>query len=62
MEIERVDLEELKIIYLNQYNMKLNDKETLELGISLIELFKVLTKPVPKLDTNQKEVENESNA
>ena len=43
-------LEELKQIYLKHYGTLLTDEEVLNLGIKLVELFKVIARPIPKVD------------
>ena len=62
MTIDQAGLDELKRLYLKHHNLQLTDGEALEFGSKLVDLFKVISKPIPVLDTNRKEVENENNA
>lgn len=50
MGITQTALEELRQIYLKHYGDLLTDEQVLDLGIKLIELFKVIAKPIPKVD------------
>jgi len=50
MIIKRTDLEELKQIYVRHYGTSLTDEQVLDLGIKLIGLFKVIARPIPKVD------------
>ena len=47
MTIDRADLEELKNLYFKHYKVKLTDDETTGVGLSLINLFKIILKPIP---------------
>lgn len=51
MKIEQADLEDLKKIYLKHYGVLLSDQQVLELGIKLVDLFKVIARPIPRVDT-----------
>lgn len=48
MAIGQQALEELKQIYLKHYGVLLTNEQVLELGIKLVELFKVIAKQIPK--------------
>ena len=50
MVIAQSDLEELRQIYLRHYGSLLTDKQVLDLGIKLVELFKVIARPIPQVD------------
>jgi len=50
MRIEPSALLELKQIYKKNYNILLTDEQALDLGTRLIELFKVISKPIPLVD------------
>lgn len=50
MVIEQKALEELKQIYLKHYGVLLTDEQVLELGIKLVNLFKIIAKPIPVVD------------
>lgn len=60
MIIEQTDLDELKSIYLKNYETLLTNQQALDLGIKLIELFKVIAKPIPEVDFNKSKVKNEN--
>lgn len=53
MIIEKNALEELKQIYLKHYGGLLTDEQVLDLGIKLVELFKVIAKPISKVDNKE---------
>ena len=53
MAIEQTGLEELKQIYLKHYGVLLTDEQALDLGIKLVELFKVIARPIPKVDNGK---------
>lgn len=53
MAIEQVALEEFKQIYLKHYGILLTDQQALDLGIRLVELFKVIARPIPKVDSKE---------
>ncbi len=50
MIIKKEDLEELKRIYLKNYGVSLTEEQALDLGIRLINLFKIVAKPIPAVD------------
>lgn len=50
MLIKQTDLEELKQIYLKHYGVSLTDEQVLDLGIKLVNLFKVIARPIPVVD------------
>ncbi|MBI2021806.1 hypothetical protein HYS93_02925 [Candidatus Daviesbacteria bacterium] len=52
------DLEELRQIYLKHYGIVLTDEQALELGIKLINLFKIVAKPIPAVDIKKKKGNN----
>lgn len=56
------DLEELKNLYLKHYGRVLNDGQINELATRLIELFKIITKPVSTIDSCSRKDENGINA
>jgi len=46
--INRESLEEFKKIYLEQYNLLLDDKDALEKATRLLNMMKAVYKPIPK--------------
>lgn len=59
MAIGQEALEELKQIYLKHYGILLTDEQVLELGIKLVNLFKIIAKPIPVVDIRKKKGNNE---
>ena len=57
MTIEKSDLEELKKIYFKNYKVKITDEQVSRLGVRLINLFKVVAKPIP-VDANFEKEDN----
>ncbi len=55
-------LEELSSLYLKHYGRVLNDEQVNELATRLIELFKVIAKPVSVIDSYSRKDENGTNA
>lgn len=53
------DLQELKNIFFRLYKRVLRDDEALDLASRLVGLFKVIAKPIPKID-NLQEKEGQS--
>lgn len=53
MIMKQADLEELKKIYVGHYGTLLTDEQALDLGIKLIGLFKIIARPIPKIDTRR---------
>lgn len=47
MEISKEDLEELKNIYKEDYGETLSDAEALEMGQRLLNLFRIIYRPLP---------------
>lgn len=54
MAIEQVALEEFKQIYLKHYGIMLTDEQALDLGVRLVELFKIIARPLPRVDSKGK--------
>lgn len=54
MSIDQIALEELKQIYSRHYGIILTDEQALDLGIRLIGLFRVIARPIPKVDNTEK--------
>ncbi len=54
MIISEVSLEELRQIYLKHYGVSLTDEQVLGLGIKLINLFKIIARPIPDVDIKNK--------
>lgn len=50
MTIQQIHLEELKLMYFKHYGIMLADEQVLDLGIKLIELFKVIARPIQQVD------------
>ncbi len=61
MNIGQTALEEFKQIYLNHYGILLTDQQDLELGIRLVELFKVIARPIPEVDSKKEKINNDNN-
>lgn len=53
MIIDKFALEELKQIYLKHYGILLTDEQVLDLGIKLVDLFKVIARPILKVDNKK---------
>lgn len=53
MTIKSAELEELKQIYFNHYQIQLTDEQVLELGTRLVNLFKAIIKPIPIFDRQE---------
>lgn len=45
---------EFKQIYLKHYGTMLTDEQVLDLGTKLIELFKVIARPIPQVQIDKK--------
>lgn len=43
-------LDDLKKLYFKHYGMLLNDQQALDLDIKLVDLFKVIARPIRKVD------------
>lgn len=52
MDISKEDLEELKSIYKKDYGETLSDAEALEMGQRLLNLFRIIYRPLPS-DSNE---------
>lgn len=52
MTIEPDEIAELKQIYFKHYGINLSDDEVIALGTRLINLFKILIKPISLVDTS----------
>ncbi len=48
MRLSKKAIEEFKAIYLEKYGVQLNDEQANELGVELLEFFKLIYKPFPK--------------
>jgi hypothetical protein len=48
MKISKGRLEEFKQIYLKEYGVKISDEKAYELALPLLQLFKVICRPLPK--------------
>lgn len=53
MSIGQPALEELRQIYLKHYGTMLTDEQILDLGIKLVELFKVIARPITNVDNKE---------
>ncbi len=53
MQIDTKALQELKLIHFEETGQRLTDEQALDMGIRLINLFKVITKPI-NLDGDEK--------
>lgn len=54
MDISRENLEDLKNIYKEDYGETLSDAEALEMGQRLVNLFRIIYRPLPS-DSNKPE-------
>lgn len=55
------DLNELKEIYLKLYKRVLNDEDANYIATGLVNLYKVIAKPIPEIDKSALKGNNESN-
>lgn len=46
-------ISEFKQIYLKHYGILLDDQQALDLGIKLVELFKVIARPIANVDNGK---------
>lgn len=51
--ITEVQIKKLTDLYFRKYNVQLNREEGTKMAIDIVNLFKVLTKPLPKSETAQ---------
>jgi len=58
MGIDQVALDELKQIYLKHYGVLLTNEQVLDLGIKLIEFFKVVARSIPVVDIKKGKDDN----
>lgn len=58
MPIKPEEIEELKKIYFNHYQIRLSDEQALELGTRLVSLFKAIVKPIPIVDKQVSTAQN----
>ncbi len=58
MNLTQKDLSELKDIYFRLYKKVLNDDEALDLANRLVNLFKVVSKPIQDIDSIKKKMKN----
>lgn len=58
MVIDQADLEELRQIYLKHYGTLLTDEQVLDLGTRLVELLKVIARPIPQVDKKEVKINN----
>lgn len=61
MGIAQAALEELKKLYLKHYGILLTDEQVLELGTKLVSLFKIIARPIPAVDIDNRKIKNEDN-
>lgn len=54
-------LNELKNLYFKHYRVMLDDQQVLDLEIKLVNLFKIIARPIPKVDKQVQEVKNKNN-
>lgn len=57
--MKQAALEEFKQIYLKHYDILLTDQQALDLGIRLVELFKVIARPIPEVDRQTVKTNND---
>lgn len=48
MRLSKQAIDEFKTIYLKKYGVQLTDEQANELGVELLEFFKLIYKPIPK--------------
>lgn len=58
MMINQIKLEEFKQMYLKHYKILLTDQQALDLGTKLIEIFKVIARPILQDRVDKKEVKD----
>lgn len=54
-------IEEFKSIYLKRYGVQLNNEQAMAIGNKLIQLFKIIRKPIPVVDRETKKENNKNN-
>ena len=60
MQLSQIAIDKFKKIYLKEYGISLTDSEANSRGLSLLNLFKLIYKPIPKneyaklMDKNEK--------
>lgn len=59
--INSVAIEEFRSIYFKRYGVKLTNDQAMELGNKLIQLFKIIIKPIPVVDRQTKKENNKIN-
>lgn len=52
LKLSKKALEEFKAIYLAEFGVALNDTEANKLGVELLELFRIIYRPIPKKDVS----------
>lgn len=50
MRLSKEAIEEFKEIYYQEFGERISDEEAQELGASLLSLFKIIYRPLPKAD------------
>lgn len=48
MRLSKKAVEEFKTIYFKKYGVQLTDEQANELGVELLEFFKLIYRPIPK--------------
>lgn len=48
MRLSKKAIDEFKVIYLQKFGIQLSDEQANELGVELLEFFKLIYKPIPK--------------
>lgn len=48
MRLSKKAIDEFKVIYFQKFGVQLTDEQANELGIELLEFFKLIYKPIPK--------------
>lgn len=50
MQLSQKAISDFKQIYLKKFNQQLSDEKANELGVELLEFFKLIYRPIPKKD------------
>ncbi len=48
MRLSKKAIDEFKVIYFLKFGIQLSDEQANELGVELLEFFKLIYKPIPK--------------
>jgi hypothetical protein len=54
MQLSKQAIDEFKAIYKEEFGENIDDKKAYELAVDLLNLFKIIYRPIPKHDTDEK--------